>query len=124
LWEATCFEAFVAAGAGGGYYELNISPSTEWAAYEFDDYRAGMRTLELSAPPRIDVVAAADELRVTGSIATAALPIARWPLELGLAAVVADRDGGRTFYALRHARDTADFHDAASFTARLDGSAR
>ena len=43
LWEHTCFEAFVAPGAGAGYYELNFSPSTAWAAYAFDDYRAGMR---------------------------------------------------------------------------------
>ena len=32
LWEHTCFEAFVAPGGGPGYYELNFSPSTEWAA--------------------------------------------------------------------------------------------
>src|SRR5438045_24619 len=41
LWRTTCFEAFLGTG-DGGYYELNFSPSTEWAVYRFDGYRAGM----------------------------------------------------------------------------------
>ena len=53
LWERTCFEAFVAAGAGSRYYELNFSPSTEWAAYAFDGSREGLRRLALEAPPSI-----------------------------------------------------------------------
>src|SRR5262245_7416411 len=43
LWKHTCFEAFLRALKGPQYYELNFSPSTEWAAYKFDDYRTGMR---------------------------------------------------------------------------------
>jgi hypothetical protein len=33
LWKHTCFEAFVAAGEGEGYVELNLSPSGAWAAW-------------------------------------------------------------------------------------------
>ncbi len=40
LWKHSCFEAFF--GAGDGYYEFNLSPSTQWAAYRFDGYRTGM----------------------------------------------------------------------------------
>jgi hypothetical protein len=123
LWEHTCFEAFVAAGAGPGYYELNFAPSGEWAAYEFGGYRSGMRPLELTTSPLIDVHAGENELRVTGSVEIGALAAAPWPLRVGLTAVVADRAGRRGYYALRHSRDKPDFHDAASFAVSLEGSA-
>ena len=32
LWRHTCFEAFVRASPGTTYYELNFSPSNQWAA--------------------------------------------------------------------------------------------
>lgn len=50
LWNSTCFELFVLDPAGGAYLEFNFSPSGEWAAYQFDGYRAGMRDLEVTAP--------------------------------------------------------------------------
>src|SRR5579862_3371124 len=49
LWKHTCFEAFVAAEAsGGGYYELNFSPSRQWAIYTFTAYRAGMSPTDVT----------------------------------------------------------------------------
>jgi hypothetical protein len=124
LWEHTCFEAFVTSGAGQPYYELNLSPSTQWAGYAFDGYRQGMRPLTFAAPPSIVVVQTANELRVTASIEPASFPDAPWPWRVGLAAVVEDLAGGRGYFALRHPRDEPDFHDAAGFTVLLDGSAR
>jgi len=49
LWKTTCFEAFVQ-NVDGGYCELNFAPSTQWAAYDFDSYRSGMRHLIAPAP--------------------------------------------------------------------------
>src|SRR5690349_4799096 len=43
LWQSTCFEAFVRCSASEAYYEFNFAPSTQWAAYQFDGYRSGMR---------------------------------------------------------------------------------
>jgi hypothetical protein len=124
LWEHTCFEAFVAAGTGTHYYELNFAPSTQWAAYEFDGYRQGMRALALAVPPSITVVGTQTELRVTASVERAVLGDAPWPRRVGLTAVVEDRAGVRGYFALAHPRDQPDFHDAAGFTVTLDGSAR
>src|SRR5579863_7344904 len=42
LWRQTCFEAFVSAAEACGYCEFNFSPSGDWAAYQFEDYRTGM----------------------------------------------------------------------------------
>jgi hypothetical protein len=123
LWEHTCFEAFVAP-SGGGYFELNFSPSTEWAVYEFDGYRTGMRAVTPGAPPAIAVAQAANELRVTASMELPVLVRAPWPWRVGLTAVVEDRAGERSYFALAHPRAEPDFHDAAGFTISLDGSAR
>ena len=45
LWQHTCCELFVARPAESRYFEFNLSPSGEWAAYEFDSYREGRRSL-------------------------------------------------------------------------------
>ena len=124
LWEHTCFEAFIAPGSGARYFELNFSPSTQWAAYELDGYRQGMRALVLANAPSIVVAEAAGELSVTASVELGAFPEAPWPWRIGLAAVVEDRAGGHAYFALEHPREKPDFHDAAGFTALLDGSAR
>ena len=123
LWEHTCFEAFVAPAGGDGYCELNFSPSTEWAVYEFDGYRQGMRPL-VSAAPTLTVVETASELRVMASAELGAFARAPWPWRIGLTAVVEDRAGGRSYFALEHPRAKPDFHDAAAFAISLDGSAR
>src|SRR5688572_5878225 len=48
LWKHTCFECFAKAADALPYVELNFSPSGEWAAYRFDDYRQGMAPLAAS----------------------------------------------------------------------------
>jgi len=123
LWEHTCFEAFVAVD-GDRYYELNFSPSAEWAAFAFDGYRRGMRPLPLDAPPSIRVDETASELLVTADVELRALGGAGWPRRMGLAAVVEERSGARAYFALLHPREAPDFHDAAGFVLSLDGSAR
>lgn len=124
LWERTCFEAFVAPAGSARYFELNFSPSMEWAAYAFDDYRQGMRPLALSRDPRMAVAEIDYDLHVTAAVELAAFAGAPWPWRIGLTAVVEDRAGDRAYYALEHPREKPDFHDAAAFTVLLDGSAR
>jgi len=42
LWNATCFEFFLARGDGQGYHEFNLSPAGHWNAFRFTGYRQGM----------------------------------------------------------------------------------
>ena len=42
LWEATCFEFFLAAPGTPAYWEFNLSPAGHWNVYRFADYRTGM----------------------------------------------------------------------------------
>jgi hypothetical protein len=119
LWERTCFEAFVAVDGHHGYVEINLSPSTEWAAYAFDGYRTGMRPLMLPREPAVVVSREPDALLVTASVDLAALAAAASPWRIGLAAVVAAHSGAKSHWALRHAGAAPDFHAAASFIVRL-----
>lgn len=102
LWRRTCFEAF-AAGEGGGYSELNLAPSSQWAAYRFDGYRSGMAPLDIP-PPAIEVSRSDDRLELSARVA---LPGVR---RLGLTAVIEGADGRISYWAVRHAPGKPDFH--------------
>jgi hypothetical protein len=119
LWERTCFEAFLAPAGS----EFNFSPSTEWAAYEFDGYRRGMRAAELPAPA-IDVEIAARSLIVTASVDLAARDTAPSSWSVGLAAVVATTAGQTSDWALAHPRPRPDFHDTAGWILAIEGTTR
>ena len=84
LWKHTCFECFIAVGdPAHGYIELNLSPSTRWAAYRFTGHRAGMADAAIAAP-RLEVHTSQTELRLTASLDLASLlpPNAPWRLAL------------------------------------------
>lgn len=121
LWQHGCFEAFLRPAASDGYIEFNFSPSGQWAAWQFAGRRAGMQPLAPFDPPAIRCVRREGgvDLDVTVALAQVAnLPGDR-ALDLGLAAVVEDRDGALAWWALRHLAASPDFHDPATFTLRL-----
>lgn len=121
LWRRTCFEAFVMAGAGEAYVEINVAPSTEWATYRFDRYREGMRGAGESGQPRIEVQTAGDrfELRVVLDLAG----LSGWPIDapwrLGLSAVIETAEGARSYWALAHPPGPPDFHHPSAFAIEL-----
>jgi hypothetical protein len=116
LWQHTCFEAFVRAASGPSYYELNFAPSTQWAAYRFDSYRSGMGAAEISAPA-IDVRSGLDSYTLQAALELDRLPdLSRqtsW--RLGLSALIEDRSGGKSYWALAHPPGKPDFHHADGF---------
>ena len=130
LWAHTCFEAFVGRADSPLYWELNFSPSGEWAAYRFESYRQGMAPAALPAPPRLAVRGGAQRLELEAEV-----PLREVLAELGAAAVsagarsgsvrialstvVEDREGGLSYWALRHPAGRPDFHHPDSFTLEL-----
>ena len=115
LWRTTCFEAFLAQPGDPAYAEWNFAPSGDWASYEFSDYRTGMRSPEVAAPPYIRIE---DNLTWWTLGATIAVPAGiTW--ELGLSAVLEEPDGTKSYWALAHPGGPPDFHDRACFAASL-----
>lgn len=111
LWRRTCFEAFVR-GPGEAYVELNLSPSTEWAAYAFERYREGMA--EADAVAEVHAARTARTLEVT---ATAVLPeeLAGADWRVAVTAVVEAVDGSIAYWSLAHPAGKPDFHHADCF---------
>src|SRR5262249_8577659 len=88
LWKHTCLEAFVRPMGGSAYCEFNLAPTTQWAAYRFDDYRAGMRHAAYPVP-RIAVEVSDTRLMLRASLSLDDLDgFAGVPWELGLTGVI------------------------------------
>ena len=120
LWRHSCFEAFIRAAEDDAYLELNFSPSGEWAAYYFDAWREGMRpALECAAPSvRFAVESTSVDLHVGLTLGWASqLRDADW--RIGLAAILEDREGRMSHWALAHAPGEPDFHHADTFACEL-----
>jgi hypothetical protein len=115
LWKTTCFEAFLRPLREEGYREWNFAPSGKWAAYDFTSTRTGMREAE-AADPYIRVE---DNFTWWALGASIAVPAdENW--ELGLSAVLEEKDGTKSYWALAHPNaDKPDFHDPGCFVARL-----
>lgn len=121
LWKTTCFEAFIMTEEASGYCELNFSPSLNWAAYQFDEYRSGMRDAPLSV-----IVRPGPDHRYAAAMLHAEVDFSATPLfehariwALGLTAVVETTDRTKSYWALAHAPGKPDFHNADCFVARL-----
>jgi hypothetical protein len=121
LWRRTCLEAFVATPGASGYYEFNFSPSRDWAAYEFTDYRRGMTAATLVQAPDLDVHAGSERLELLVRAPLAGLTRLRGgrELRLALAAVIEADDGSLTYWALNHPHGKPDFHRPDGFALEL-----
>jgi len=121
LWEHTCFEVFVAVEGEAGYHEFNFSPSGQWAAYAFSDYRVPSKWT-VNQAPIVSFVQDSGHLLLQAVIAADELPqnIAGKPLQLSLSAVIEANDGSRSYWALHHPVVHPDFHHRAGFILSLN----
>jgi hypothetical protein len=114
LWRTTCFEAFLR-GHGDAYREWNFAPSGDWAAYDFASYRETAGGPEVAAP----YIRMEDNMTWWTLGATIATDAGQ-SLYLGLSAVLEEKDGTKSYWALAHPNtEKPDFHLADCFTAKL-----
>ena len=106
LWKTTCFEIFWQLGPAA-YREFNLSPSTRWACYDFDDFREGMR----NAPAEVEIAvsSSATELRLVANIASELA----LPARVALNGIIKGEDGENRFWALDFPAGKPEFHAAA-----------
>ena len=121
LWRHTCFEAFITTEHRPAYVECNFAPSTAWATYRFARYRTGMTALVPVAPPCITLQSQPDGLVLEAQLHLG--EFAGRALRIGLTAVIEDKAGGLSYWALRHPRagthTRPDFHHRGGFILRL-----
>lgn len=110
LWKHTCFEAFVRPPASEAYTEFNFSPSTQWAVYRFTGYRRDMQ-IAPDIVPRIEASASADRYELSATVPVSVPDGCR----LGLSAIIEEKDGAKSYWALAHPPGRPDFHHDDSF---------
>jgi hypothetical protein len=123
LWEHTCFEAFVGAAGSTAYREFNFSPSGQWAAYAFSDYRQPEQSATPITALKITTRRFAGRLEIEASIPADALPAGASVLQVSLSAVIeaADTvDGSHSYWALHHVAERPDFHQRDAFILELE----
>ncbi|MGD1913756.1 MAG: DOMON-like domain-containing protein [Rivularia sp. (in: cyanobacteria)] len=110
LWETTCFEFFLGLEGSNRYWEFNLSPSGDWNIYRFENYREGMEedTAVKSIPFNI--------LRDSNSLFLSLefnmhqlLPIV-FNFKVSTTAVIKDKYGDISYWAVKHCAEEADFH--------------
>ena len=124
LWQSTCFEVFLKYAGQERYFEFNLSPSQEWAAYAFDSYRSGMHDHPVKFDPEIEIMV--DGGRSHFWLATdLPLPEPQNPaFRLGLSTVIEEKDGRKSYWALAHPEGPPDFHHDTCFAASLPAMSR
>ena len=122
LWQHTCFELFIGAQNDAEYYEFNFSPSGKWSVYEFRNYRAGGPIHVDGLDPKIAVQRSAEALELSAKIRLNRLPGIQPDVYLciGLSAVIENRDGSLSYWALKHPPGKPDFHHSDNFTLQIE----
>ena len=121
LWQHTCFELFIAAQNDAEYYEFNFSPSGEWAAYGFRNYRDGGAIDSDDLEPNIAVQQSGETLELSAVLRADRLSgiASEIRLSLGLSAVIEALDESLSYWALKHSLGKPDFHHPDSFAFEL-----
>ena len=113
LWHTSCFELFLRRPGTQPYFEFNFSPSSQWAAYQFDGYRAGMADWDIAAPQ----IYADNSTTHHALEATVRIPDGDW--EASLSAVIHERQDIKSFWALNHPVGPPEFHHSDCFVLKL-----
>ncbi|MCB2088918.1 MAG: DOMON-like domain-containing protein [Sphingomonadaceae bacterium] len=117
LWQTTCCEMFWQHEGASAYREFNLSPSSQWACYDFTGRREGRSGGEVSA---IAIAHAhnGEELTLHASIGAELL----LPARVALTAVIELKDGMKQYWSLAFGDGEPDFHDPACRSLKLAGA--
>jgi hypothetical protein len=121
LWQSTCLECFIRPEDSAGYYEFNAAMNGDWAAYRFDAYREGMRSVDVVAPALDCLASGSDVFEVRLRIDLSGTPLTdqrTW--RLGISAVIETQEGAKSYWALHHPLvEKPDFHRREGFALQV-----
>ena len=115
LWEATCFEFFLGMEGSNRYWEFNISPSGDWNMFRFENYREGMieDTIIKSLP--FNILRDSNALFLSTDLDMYRLAPVEFSFKISTTAVIKDKEGNISYWAVKHCGEEADFHLRDSF---------
>lgn len=118
LWETTCFECFFGVPGQDLYWEVNLSTAGHWNIFRLDGYRLGLR--EELAIKELTVLIDRSAFSLETELDLSLLGLETFELELSVTAVIADKLGGVSYWAVCHGGIEADFHLRDSFVIRIN----
>jgi hypothetical protein len=118
LWETTCFECFFGVPGQDLYWEVNLSTAGHWNIFRLDGYRSGLR--EELAIEELTVLIDRSAFSLETELDLSLLGLETFELELSVTAVIADKLGGVSYWAVCHGGIEADFHLRDSFVIRIN----
>jgi hypothetical protein len=116
LWQNTCFEIFLRHADDDSYFEFNFAPSGNWAAYQFSRYREGMVDLDTDGPS-IQTERSGNAFVCDVSFLMP-MPFSQ-SVAIGLSAVIEEKGGVKSYWALQHPLGQPDFHHRDCFALKL-----
>ena len=119
LWEATCFEFFLAPKNSPQYWEFNLSPGGCWNVFSFQGYRQGMQEDRRFVSLPFNFRSLSDSLHLHLDVDLAPIIPADQALEAAVSAIIVDINGRVTYWALAHPGPQPDFHRRDSFIIEL-----
>ena len=119
LWEHTCCELFLGVKDSPQYWEFNLSPAGHWNVFRMSDYRQNLAEEMAFETLPFQVCDRADYLEITLNIDLARIIPPKQHLEVGITAVIEDRQNQLSYWALTHPGKAADFHLRSSFAIAL-----
>ena len=119
LWQATCFELFLACPGQEPYWEFNLSPAGHWNVYRLEGYRRGLAAEPAYSQLALQVLRDPGELRLLLEVDLPPGLGADQPLEAAITAVIQQRSGLVSYWSLAHGGSEPDFHRRDGFQLRL-----
>lgn len=120
LWKATCFEFFIALKNQPGYWEFNLSPSSDWNVYAMDAYRqVNMREEAAFQSLPFEFCKTSEEISLDISVDLEPILRSDQILQIGITTIIETLDGSETYWALAHPGSQADFHVRKGFVIEL-----
>jgi hypothetical protein len=119
LWEGTCFEFFLGVRDSDCYWEFNLSPAGHWNVYHFMSYRSGMQEEGSFTALPFCVGMQPGALRLTLEFGLDRIIPSEQAVQVAVSSVIKQRDGGVSFWALKHMGPQPDFHRRESFLIEL-----
>ena len=122
LWQHTCLEWFIARPGDQAYWEFNLAPNGDWNVYALCGYRQGLRAdPAYGALPLLTCndQQGGNDFRVRAPLPAALAAAQPGALELAVTAVVEQRNGALSYWALHHGGSEADFHRRDGFRLRI-----
>lgn len=122
LWQETCFELFLACRDFPSYWEFNLSPAGHWNVYRFSSYRQEMKEEDAFERLSFSVRSEPEALLIALELDLGAIIGAERVVEAGVSAVIKQKGGEISYWALAHRGPKADFHRRDGFIVELESS--